>query len=118
MEKYFKKALKPILGSQEQDPHRKRTRLVSESDFVIPSDTGLRPLMSSYHPNDRDKIRREYLQRGPCQLIFHDFPQTFFGDKLRRFNKAWYKEYPSWLEYSIQKDTAYFLCCYLFKAKK
>jgi hypothetical protein len=74
MEKYFKKALKPILGSQEQDPHRKRTRLVSESDFVIPSDPGLRPLMSSYHPNDCDKIRREYLQRGPCQPILYDFP--------------------------------------------
>jgi hypothetical protein len=32
---------------------------------------------------------------------------------MRRFNSAWFKEY-KWLEYSILKDTAYCLYCYLF----
>ena len=27
----------------------------------------------------------------------------------------WFKEYPSWLEYSIMKDAAYCLYCYLFQ---
>ncbi|KAJ3698945.1 hypothetical protein LUZ61_002650 [Rhynchospora tenuis] len=49
--------------------------------------------------------------------MLQDFPQTLFGDKQRRFNKAWYNQYPYWLEYSIQKDAAYCLCCYLFKTE-
>jgi hypothetical protein len=78
MDRYFKKALKPILGTKDQEPCRKRTILAFESNFVAPFDHGLRPPMSNYHPNDHDKIRREYLQRGPCQSV-HNFPQTLFG---------------------------------------
>jgi len=114
MDRYFKKTLKPIFDTKDQEPGHKRTRLAFESNFVVPSDPGLRQSISNYHPNDHDKIRREYLQRGPCQPV-HNFPQTLFGDKLRRFNKAWYNDYPSWLEYSIQKNAAYCLYCYLFK---
>ena len=33
---------------------------------------------------------------------------------MRRFNSAWFKQY-KWLEYSIEKDDAYCLYCYLFK---
>ena len=32
----------------------------------IPSDLGLREKISSYLPNNHDKIRRYYLQKGPC----------------------------------------------------
>lgn len=38
------------------------------------------------------------------------------GGKLRRFRPSWFVKYPSWLEYSVEKDTAYCLYCYLFKA--
>ncbi|GMP45667.1 hypothetical protein CsSME_00014115 [Camellia sinensis var. sinensis] len=34
---------------------------------------------------------------------------------MRRFNSAWFKEYKNWLEYSIEKDAAFCLCCYLFR---
>ena len=34
---------------------------------------------------------------------------------MRRFNPKWFKEYESWLEYSIEKDIAYCLYCYLFR---
>ena len=34
---------------------------------------------------------------------------------MRRFNPAWFKQFKNWLEYSIEKDAAYCLCCYLFK---
>ncbi|KAL5557311.1 hypothetical protein UlMin_039547 [Ulmus minor] len=37
------------------------------------------------------------------------------GQVLRKFNHVWFEEYPNWLEYSIAKDAAFFLCCYLFK---
>ncbi|GAV66536.1 DUF4371 domain-containing protein, partial [Cephalotus follicularis] len=33
----------------------------------------------------------------------------------RRFNSAWFTEYSDWLEYSVTKDAAYCLYCYLFK---
>jgi hypothetical protein len=70
--------------------------------------------MSDYHPTDRDQIRRAYLQKGACQPFDHDFPRKKFGTTMRRFNPAWFKEY-KWLEYSIEKDAAYCLYCYLFK---
>ena len=34
---------------------------------------------------------------------------------MRRFNPKWFKKYGSWLEYSIEKDAAYCLYCYLFR---
>ena len=40
----------------------------------LPIDTGLRIKISNYHPNERDQIRRHYLQNKPCQPVDHDFP--------------------------------------------
>jgi len=43
------------------------------------------------------------------------FPHTdIFGD-MRCFNRKWFDEFPDWLEYSISKDAAFCLYCYLFK---
>jgi hypothetical protein len=70
--------------------------------------------MFDYHPSDRNQIRRAFLQKGPCQPFNHDFLRKEFGKTMRRFNPAWFKEY-KWLEYSILKDAAYCLYCYLFK---
>ncbi|KAL4653987.1 hypothetical protein ACB092_01G345500 [Castanea dentata] len=81
----------------------------------LPSDPRLRKKISFYHPNDRDEIRRYYLQKKPCQRYEHDFPQTKIGGLMRRFNPKWFKEYESWLEYSIEKIVAYCLHCYLFR---
>ncbi|XP_077252545.1 uncharacterized protein LOC143891940 [Tasmannia lanceolata] len=53
---------------------------------------------------------------GPIQPRNHDFPQIMQGKENRRFNPKWFDEYPTWLEYSIAKDAAYCLCCYLFKS--
>jgi hypothetical protein len=36
----------------------------------LPSDPRLREKISSYHPNDQDNIRRAYIQKGPCQVLF------------------------------------------------
>ncbi|KAL4605598.1 hypothetical protein ACB092_09G041100 [Castanea dentata] len=66
-------------------------------------------------PTDPDQIRRHYLQNKPCQPVDHDFPQSQFGKTKRQFNPVWFKDYPSWLEYSITKDAAYCLFCYLLR---
>jgi hypothetical protein len=45
----------------------------------------------------------------------HNFPQRNFGNSMRRFCSSWYSEFGNWLEYSIEKNVAFCLCCYLFK---
>ncbi|XP_024190666.1 uncharacterized protein LOC112194680 [Rosa chinensis] len=81
----------------------------------LPGDPGLRTPILEYHPNVRDRVRRHYLLQGPCQPKNYNFPQTEFSGVKRRFNVNWFKDHPSWLEYSIEKDAAYCLHCYLFK---
>jgi len=39
---------------------------------------GERKQISCYHPNNRDNIRRVYLQKEPCQPREHDFPKQQF----------------------------------------
>ena len=53
--------------------------------------------------------------RGPCQPRGHEFPKTLFQGKLRRFNPSWFDLYGDWLEYSVKKDKAFCLFCYLFR---
>ncbi|XP_024986255.1 zinc finger MYM-type protein 1-like [Cynara cardunculus var. scolymus] len=81
----------------------------------LPTDPGLRLRIWDYNPNIRDEVRRAYLLKGPCQPRNHEFPYTNFGTKPRRFNPAWFDEFSTWLEYSVNQNAAYCLCCYLFK---
>ena len=53
--------------------------------------------------------------RGARQPKEHIFPYKTYGAKDRQFNKGWFTQF-NWLEYSIAKDTAFCLCCYLFKS--
>ncbi|KAI8568852.1 hypothetical protein RHMOL_Rhmol02G0232500 [Rhododendron molle] len=68
-----------------------------------------------YDPNIQEQVRRAYLLKGPCQPCNHQFPQRNFSGFLRRFSSKWFDQYGSWLEYSISKDAAFCLYCYLFK---
>lgn len=111
----------PIIGetgstAASNQPHAKRTRVDIDPDDV-PSDPGLRRRITEYDPNDQDRVRRVYLQKGPCQPVNHNFPQTTINGRLRRFNPSWFVKYRPWLEYSIAKDAAYCLYCYLFKSQ-
>ncbi|XP_025636151.1 uncharacterized protein [Arachis hypogaea] len=116
MEKYFKRTSSLEIGSQNNSStsSNKRRFLEFEVDNLI-ADPGQQPKISSYHPNDRDKVRCAYLQKGPCQPRTHDFPQTACGSSFRRFNPNWFDDYGNWLEYSISKDAVFCLCCYLMK---
>ncbi|KAL7154813.1 hypothetical protein ABFS83_03G028400 [Erythranthe nasuta] len=62
-----------------------------------------------------DSLSGNTLHEGPCQPHNHDFHPTIFGNQNRRFNKVWFSGHSNWLEYSVSKDAAYYLCCYLFK---
>ena len=116
MEKYFKRK-----SELELSPSTKRVDNSSKQDRVeinlvdLPSDSGLRLRITNYHPNDRDQVRRAYAQRGARQPKEHIFPYKTYGAKDRQFNKGWFTQF-NWLEYSIAKDAAFCLCCYLFKS--
>ncbi|KAH7681932.1 Ribonuclease H-like protein [Dioscorea alata] len=83
----------------------------------IVSDPGLRKLIEDFDFGIRDQVRREYLTRGPCQPIDHNFPQKDYGKQKRSFQDTWFKQHP-WLEYSITKDAAFCFWCYLFKPSR
>ncbi|CAN6572903.1 unnamed protein product [Malus baccata var. baccata] len=70
--------------------------------------------MKDYPSNIQDKVRRAYLQMGPCRPTKYEFPYTLYAKKKRLFVISWFEEY-DWLEYSISKDAAFCLHCYLFK---
>ena len=80
----------------------------------LPSDPELLQKISSYHSNNHDEIRRHYLTKGPCQPVIHDFPVSYFSEKLCQFRSEWYVG-RQWLEYSIDKDATFCFYCYLFR---
>uniref|UniRef100_A0A2N9FVI6 TTF-type domain-containing protein n=1 Tax=Fagus sylvatica TaxID=28930 RepID=A0A2N9FVI6_FAGSY len=126
MEKYFKRKSELELPppTKRVDNSSSSTKRVdnssSKQDRVeinladLPSDPGLRPRITDYHPNDRDQVRRAYAQRKARQPKEHNFPYKTYGANNRRFNKGWFTRF-DWLEYSIAKDAAFCLYCYLFK---
>jgi hypothetical protein len=123
LDKYFKcKSLEDeesIKASSHVTQSSSKKSHIEINPNTLLTDPGLRGPIYEYHINDRDAIRRAYLQKGPCQSSHCDFPQKQFGNisTLRRFNPAWFGAYPIWLEYSIAKDAVFCLYCYLFKSK-
>ena len=72
--------------------------------------------MLEYSVNQRDEIRRSYLNEGPYQIQLSSYPYS--SEKHpRHFQYSWFKQFPSWLEYSPTTDAAYCLPCYLFNMK-
>ncbi|XP_019251298.1 PREDICTED: zinc finger MYM-type protein 1-like [Nicotiana attenuata] len=95
------------------------SHLIDELDSEsFSTDPGERIPIANYSPRLRDEVRRYYIQNGPCQPTNHQFPKTTIGGRMRQFKPSWFKSsFSRWLEYSVKKDAAYCLCCYLFKNK-
>ncbi|KAG2567586.1 zinc finger MYM-type protein 1-like isoform X1 [Panicum virgatum] len=79
-------------------------------------DPGNRIPIKRYNVNERNSVIRAFIALGPCQPWDHDFPIRYIGGKPRRFVPDWFHQF-RWLEYSVQKDTAFCFVCYLFKHK-
>ncbi|XP_063920420.1 zinc finger MYM-type protein 1-like [Zophobas morio] len=56
------------------------------------------------------------VDEGPTQIIMNAYPSRNFGNRLRSFNKEWYKVFP-WLEYSVSKDCVFCHYCRHFSPK-
>ncbi|KAI5324597.1 hypothetical protein L3X38_033670 [Prunus dulcis] len=117
MERFFKR--KSSLDSSDSvGSSRTSSSRRSKLDEVLANlqaDLGLRIRMIEYDTNIRDEVRRAYLQKGPCQPIGHSFPQSNIVGINRRFIPQWFDEF-DWLAYSVSKDAAFCLYCYLFKS--
>jgi hypothetical protein len=87
-------------------------------DEEIKSDPGLRKQIDDYHRNLRERVRRKYLENGPCQARTVRFPVTEIGRVPGRFVQEWFDEFGGWLEYSESKNRAYCFYCFLFREKK
>uniref|UniRef100_A0ACD5VTT1 Uncharacterized protein n=1 Tax=Avena sativa TaxID=4498 RepID=A0ACD5VTT1_AVESA len=83
---------------------------------ALKHDPGKRIPISRYDVNDQDRVRRRYIEMGPCQPKKHKFKVTVKSGKDRRFYPGWFAEFP-WIEYSVEKDAAFCFVCYLFKDK-
>jgi hypothetical protein len=57
----------------------KKSHIEINPDILL-ADPGLRKPIYEYHINDRDAIRRAYLQKGLCQPSHYNFPQKQFGN--------------------------------------
>ncbi|QHO54136.1 Zinc finger MYM-type protein [Arachis hypogaea] len=77
-------------------------------------DPGKRRPIWQYNVNERDKICRAYIIAGPYQPTNISYPASGNNNHRRYFQSSWFKKFPSWLEYSPEKDAAYCLPCYLF----
>ena len=76
---------------------------INQDDIV--SDPGLRKPIESFNVNIRDRIRREYASKCPCQPHNHIFSKKY-GKDNRSFRDAWFKD-NIWLEYSVAKYAAF-----------
>lgn len=83
---------------------------------MYPRDPGLRKNIHEYNVNEREIVRRHYLQNGPFQPKNHKFPWRSCANEKQIFQAIWFNYHPNWLEYSIAKDATFCLYCYLFKA--
>ncbi|XP_047978791.1 zinc finger MYM-type protein 1-like [Salvia hispanica] len=80
----------------------------------IDRDPGKRRPIVEYEVQDRDRIRREYISKGPFQPKGHVFKKSSFGKEKRSFQSNWFERH-AWLEYSVEKDAAFCFWCYLFR---
>ena len=71
---------------QDSSSSSKRIRVDFNLESLY-SDPRLREKISSYHPNNHYKIRRFYLQKGPCQPVLqvHDYLLPDFSGKAHQF---------------------------------
>ncbi|KAG5599952.1 hypothetical protein H5410_031322 [Solanum commersonii] len=82
----------------------------------LKADPGKRVPIAHYNPRIKDEVRKHYIQKGPCQPKMDSYPPTEIGKRMCQFCKIWFEgPYSKWLEYSVEKDFVYCLCCYLFK---
>ncbi|XP_022014936.1 uncharacterized protein LOC110914454 [Helianthus annuus] len=119
--KYSNKEPKPSiqtssnpLNSNEHNNKRSREEFELSEDEIV-GDPTLRKPINDYPANIREEVRRWYIAKGACQPKGHVFAKTKVCGFMRKFQETWFDKF-CWLEYSVSKDAAFCLWCYLFPA--
>lgn len=116
MERFYKrKAPEPDSGDNARNSCLDD---VNREEETIYDPGWLTKQIDDYHPNLRERLRRKYLENGPCQPLTCRFSVIEIGGGPRRFIPEWFNEFGGWLEYSESKDRAYCFCYFLFRHKK
>ncbi|KAJ1701028.1 hypothetical protein LUZ63_000807 [Rhynchospora breviuscula] len=102
----------PTSGTDGGINQPKRTRLEFRQSDII-GDPGNRKPIEDYPYEIRDEVKRAYALCGPTQPVNHTFPRKWQSGECRSFQQTWFHEF-DWLEYSVSKDAAYCLYCFLF----
>jgi len=81
LDKYFKRKSIENKESIKASSHvtqssSKKSHIEINSDTILVN-PGLKRPIYEYHVNDRDTIRKAYLQKVPCQPSHYDFPYIF-----------------------------------------
>ncbi|KAM3247786.1 hypothetical protein P3L10_009553 [Capsicum annuum] len=115
MENFFKKV--NYSQSNSSNVNINRSCLITDLDLdSLKADPGERIPISNYDPRIRDKVRKYYIEKASCQPVLKPYPSSEIRGRKRQFASSWFKgSHSTWLEYSVEKDAAYCLCCYLFK---
>ncbi|XP_074580574.1 uncharacterized protein LOC141836984 [Curcuma longa] len=101
---------------EKQEEVSNRGEVIFRGIEFLERDPGLRPQIWEYPINQRDEVRRAYLKLGPMQPQLDEYKPSGPPGHKRRFQYSWFKQYPSWLEYSVSKDCAYCFVCFLFSS--
>ncbi|XP_044426218.1 uncharacterized protein [Triticum aestivum] len=109
----------PHPSMPQQQGHQTQTNEVQFRGIeFLQRDPALRPQIWQYPPNQRDDVRRAYLKLGIMQPRLKDYKAYGPEGRKRRFKYDWFKDFPSWLEYSEDSHRAYCFYCFLFSNNK
>jgi hypothetical protein len=95
----------------------KRLRRVDGNEFnisLLEYDPRLHRQIWEYDVSHLDEIQRAYIRAGSYRPTVSDYPKFRKEGHLRSFQPSWYNLFPSWLEYSREKDVAFCLPYFLF----
>ncbi|XP_061358437.1 uncharacterized protein LOC133302645 [Gastrolobium bilobum] len=103
---------KPLINDEQHQSKMSRVEKEEVDISLLEKDPGMRPPIWQYPVDQCDEIRKSYIKNGPYQPCLTKYPAS--GKHPRRFQFSWFQKFPSWLEYSLEKDAAFCLPCYLF----
>ena len=88
-------------GRSEEEEIETNEFVIFRGIEFLERDPALRPQIWQYPNDQRDQVKRAYLQLGPMQPLLKKYKPSGPKGHQRRFNYIWFSEFPSWLEYSV-----------------
>jgi len=103
---------------EELEVQRNNGQVLFRGIEFLERDPAKRPQIWQYPPNQRDVVKRAYLNLGPMQPLLQTYKPSGPQHHRRRFQYHWFSCFPSWLEYSESNHQAYCLFCFVSNKSK